>query len=239
MDKKESRFSWKRRDQDVLDDRIIDEEKEEDVLMPFANAVSANAETKKRTPETVPAAPAAPKAPAQAYVPERDKSYISQDVVIDGSISAVNSLVIDGTVNGNVTTDNDATVCGHVEGNITAKSVKFSGAKVKGDIRCTGGVTLGKDTAVTGNVSGKNVEINGCVNGNLTIEETAVLLGSAVINGDISAGLLSVLEGAVIKGNVAVNKTAAPEKKETAPVTAVPEKPKDSAQEDALLKRYI
>lgn len=254
MGKKENKFSWGRKDSKENESDELDENleigKEED-FMQFSNGTSAADETKKSgfiasSGESTSRQPA-----ATAFTPKKEESYITKDVVIDGSITAVNSIVIDGSVNGNVTTDSDVTVSGSVEGNITANSVKFAGAKLKGDILCSSNISLVKDTFIEGNVAGKNIEINGSVKGNLTAEESAIVMGSAVIHGDIKAGIISVMEGAVIMGNVQVNKakkeagdkagTEAPADAKNESAKPEPEAKAASAKagDDTLLKRYI
>ena len=145
-------------------------------------------------------APIAPSKP-------REESVITKDVVINGSVSAVNNIRIDGAVNGNVSCENDVTVCGNVEGDISANNVRFQSAQIKGDITCKNSITFDKDAVVNGNVTGKKIEINGKIKGNITVELGAAIMGNAVVFGDVSASSISVAEGAIIKGNIQINRT--------------------------------
>jgi cytoskeletal protein CcmA (bactofilin family) len=137
----------------------------------------------------------------------KEESYISSDLVINGSISSVTSIKIDGTVNGDVSCDNDILVCGKIEGDVTAANVSLIAATVKGNIICKNVLSFDKDAQVIGNASGKKIEINGKITGNIIVEESAVVLGNATINGDIKAGTISVFEGATIKGNIQIEKS--------------------------------
>jgi cytoskeletal protein CcmA (bactofilin family) len=236
MEKKDNKMPWKRKDQkeDMSALNFEDSERKgEDDFMPLSNNNSGMGAAVGHGDVNL--NESAVKAPSASYIPKKEESYITKDVVVNGSISAVNSITIDGKVNGNVTTDNDVTVCGSIEGDISASSVKFSGAKIKGNIACKNNISFVKDSVVEGNVTGKNVEINGKIIGNLTAEESALIMGSAEINGDITAGLISVLEGAVIKGNVQVTKS------ELTPEIVAKESAAAEAKvgDDNLLKRYI
>jgi cytoskeletal protein CcmA (bactofilin family) len=213
MDKKENKFSWKKKDEKENNSKSMPEKndiKGEDDFMQFSNGASVLDDSKKTGHESAPQSENSSKPASASFLPKKEESYISKDVIINGSITAVSSIVIDGKVNGDVTTDNDITVCGNIEGNVSANSIKFSGAVIKGDINCKGNISFVKDSVVEGNVSGKNVEINGTIHGNLKAEQSAVIMGNALINGDIIAGLISVLEGAIIKGNVHVTKSESP-----------------------------
>ena len=117
------------------------------------------------------------------------------------------SIKIDGTVNGDVSCDNDILVCGKIEGDVTAANVSLIAATVKGNIICKNVLSFDKDAQVFGNATGKKIEINGKITGNIIVEESAVVLGNAAINGDIKAGTISVFEGAIIKGNIQIEKS--------------------------------
>jgi cytoskeletal protein CcmA (bactofilin family) len=213
MDKKENKFSWKKKDEKENDAKSTSEKndiKGEDDFMQFSNGASVLDESKKAGHESATQIEDTSKPASASFLPRKEESYISKDVIINGSITAISSIVIDGKVNGDVTTDNDITVCGSIEGNVSANSIKFSGAIIKGDINCKGNISFVKGSDVEGNVSGKSLEINGTIHGNIKAEQSAVIMGNALINGDILAGLISVMEGAVIKGNVHVTKSESP-----------------------------
>lgn len=157
-------------------------------------------EPKSDSFDNKPYTPVAPSKP-------REESVITKDVVINGSVSAVNNIRIDGSVNGNVSCENDVTVCGNVEGDIAANNVRFQSAQIKGDVTCKNSVTFDKDAVVNGNVTGKKIEINGKIKGNITVELGAAIMGNAVVFGDVSASSISVAEGAVIKGNIQISRS--------------------------------
>lgn len=177
--------------------------------MLFSSGTAVLADTQKPNAKESKADPSDSKTgytPAAVASKPRDESIITKDVVINGSISAVNNIRIDGAVNGNVSCENDVTVCGNVEGDISANNVRFQGAQVKGDVTCKNSVTFDKDAVVNGNIVGKKIEINGNIKGNITVELGAAVLGGAVIVGDVTASSISVAEGAVIKGNIQISR---------------------------------
>lgn len=181
--------------------------REDDGIMQFIGGTNVLDEVKKNTYEEPKADDFDVKSFSNPASKPREESYITKDIVINGSISAVSNIKIDGTVNGNITCENDVTVCGTVEGDVSANNVKFLGAQIKGDISCKNGVTFDKDAVVNGNVTGKKIEINGKIKGNINVELGAVIMGNAVIFGDVTASSISVSEGAVIKGNIQITRS--------------------------------
>jgi cytoskeletal protein CcmA (bactofilin family) len=213
MDKKKNKFSWKKKDEKENNSKLMPEKndiKGEDDFMQFSNGASVLNESNNTGHESATQSENASNPASASFLPKKAESYISKDVIINGSITAASNIVIDGKVIGDVTTDKDITVFGNIEGNLSANIVKLSGAKITGNITCKSNINFAKDSIVDGNVSCESVEMNATIHGNLKVVQGAVIMGSAVINGDISAASISVVEGAELNGNVHVTKSESP-----------------------------
>lgn len=88
-----------------------------------------------------------------------------------------------------------------VEGNIeTGGNIRIEG-KVNGFVRSKAKVALGPVSAVEGNITAQNADIEGDVHGKLEIAELLTLKSTAIVNGDILTGKLVVEPGASFNGN--------------------------------------
>ncbi len=94
------------------------------------------------------------------------------------------SVVIDGPVSSN-------------------KSIRVEG-KVYGDVTSKGGVFIGRDSIVNGNLSGKNITVCGVVNGDVTAKKTLIIASKARISGNLAMQSIVIDEGALINGKVSM-----------------------------------
>ncbi len=121
-------------------------------------------------------------------------------------------------IRGDIEGGEDTTIEGRVEGRIELRDHQL---------------TIGSSGDVHGEVSGKLVTVLGTVVGSIVASERIEVQNSAVIEGDLEAPNLLVVEGAVINGTVAMKEKPAlvPAKElEVGP-------PQDSARRDAAPAR--
>jgi cytoskeletal protein CcmA (bactofilin family) len=87
---------------------------------------------------------------------------------------------------------------------ITGDIVSTSGILIEGDvignISCSGQVKIGNSGKLKGNLVCVNAEIEGALEGELTIENLLILRSTARIKGDIEALKLNIEEGAFFEG---------------------------------------
>lgn len=87
---------------------------------------------------------------------------------------------------------------------ITGDIVSTSGILIEGDvignISCSGQVKIGNSGKLNGNLVCVNAEIEGALEGELTIENLLILRSTARIKGDIEALKLNIEEGAFFEG---------------------------------------
>lgn len=92
-------------------------------------------------------------------------------------------------------------------------SIKFShdliiDGKIEGEVVSDGSLTVGENALIKGEVKTRSVIIFGKVEGNITVAERCELKSNAILCGDISAGTLSIEEGATFMGQSSVGKKA-------------------------------
>lgn len=90
-------------------------------------------------------------------------------------------------------------------------SIKFShdliiDGRIEGEVISDGALTIGENALIKGEVKTRSVIIFGKVEGNITVQERCELKSNAVLVGDISAGTLSIEEGATFMGQSQVGK---------------------------------
>lgn len=92
-------------------------------------------------------------------------------------------------------------------------SLKFSNdliidGRIEGEVTSDGSLTVGENAFVQGEIRTKSVVLFGRVQGNITVTERCELKSSAVLEGDVIAGTLSIEEGATFMGKSTVGKGA-------------------------------
>lgn len=98
-----------------------------------------------------------------------------------------------------------------LKGSITGKGAIRIDGQFEGDLNTTGNIVIGENAKVTAQCNALNASIAGTVYGNIDIVEKLELLTSAKIHGDIKAGILSISEGAIFKGNCEMRQNTAEE----------------------------
>jgi cytoskeletal protein CcmA (bactofilin family) len=91
----------------------------------------------------------------------------------------------------------ELTLEGKIEG---AGHVRIAG-RFKGDVSVQGDLTIERGAQISGQVSAKQVVIEGTLEGNITQAERVELRQSGVLHGDVKAGSLIVAAGSKMKGN--------------------------------------
>jgi len=94
--------------------------------------------------------------------------------------------------------DTGTTVRGRIEGE---EDLHIEG-RVEGEIRLVGGLFVGVDAVVEATVQAHRVEISGIVVGDVTAQEAVILTSTARVVGTVKGGVLSMAEGASIRGQV-------------------------------------
>lgn len=92
-------------------------------------------------------------------------------------------------------------------------SIRFShdliiDGKIEGEVQSDGSLTVGENSLIKGEIKTRAVTIFGKVEGNITVAERCELKSNAILIGDVTAGTLSIEEGATFLGRSQVGKGA-------------------------------
>src|SRR5438093_9994992 len=92
-----------------------------------------------------------------------------------------------------------------IKGQISGSEPIFIGGRIQGSINIPGAsVTIGKEAQVAVNVTAREVVVLGSLLGNLNVSDRVHVHGEGTCVGDITAQRLSVDDGALLKGTVAL-----------------------------------
>lgn len=103
--------------------------------------------------------------------------------------SAVNTICEGTQIVGDITTSGEIRIDGKLEGNLEAK----------------GKVVLGPTGSVKGQISCKNCDIQGLLDGKIEVGQLLSLKSSAKVSGDIITHQLGIEPGATFNGNCKMN----------------------------------
>ena len=87
-----------------------------------------------------------------------------------------------------------------ITGDIVSDSNLLIEGEIIGNISCSGKVMIGTSGKIRGNLACVNAEVDGAMDGELTIENLLVLHSTARIKGDIQTLKLTIEEGAYFEG---------------------------------------
>ena len=138
-------------------------------------------------------------------VAHEEIAVIASDIIITGNIKSDSSVEITGIVRGNIECRNKLVVTGMITGNTYSSDFYANRAQIKGDVSCTGPAKIGIGSVITGNLTAKAVVVAGVVEGDIFADGPVILDSTAIIRGDIRAGLIRVIKGAVIEGRCIQN----------------------------------
>jgi cytoskeletal protein CcmA (bactofilin family) len=137
--------------------------------------------------------------PAQAHIPERASILSSPAITSPQPPRAHTSPAMTSTKN---VLSNDVEIKG---------SIKFShdliiDGRIEGEVQSDGALTVGENAHIKGEIKTRTVVIFGKVEGNILVQERCELKSNAFLIGDISAGTLSIEEGASFDGRSQVGR---------------------------------
>lgn len=95
-----------------------------------------------------------------------------------------------------------------VKGSIRFSDDLIMNGRIDGEVISYGTFTVGESGLVKGDIKTKSLTIFGKVEGDINVQESCSLRSDAVVEGDITAGYLSIDEGATFMGQSRVGKNA-------------------------------
>lgn len=101
------------------------------------------------------------------------------------------------------------TIIGHavsVEGDFIGEGDVIIEGKLKGNIKTTQGLRVGKEAEIEANISAENAIISGFVKGDIKITHNLEITKTAKIEGNIACEVLSIEPGSYFQGSCQMTK---------------------------------
>lgn len=92
-----------------------------------------------------------------------------------------------------------------IEGDITSKGGFRIDGLLKGSLKTTGKVVIGKEGKILGTLICSNADIEGAFEGDMTVENLLSLKATAVVNGEVVTAKLMVEPGTEFNGSCTMN----------------------------------
>ncbi|MCC8140282.1 MAG: polymer-forming cytoskeletal protein [Lachnospiraceae bacterium] len=132
----------------------------------------------------------------------RDNAIIPEDMIISGNIVTKSNMKIAGSIVGDIKCEGDIELQGTIQGNVSAGNLSLQSGTLNGDVSASEVIYIEANSCLKGNLTAQNVRSNGRSEGQIQVSGLVELCENAVVQGDITAGALSVETGARIKGMV-------------------------------------
>lgn len=93
---------------------------------------------------------------------------------------------------------------GTLEGKVHCDTNLRIEGSFSGEIVCSGVVTVGEEGTVRSSIRAQEVVIAGKVYGDVTADQRLIMTSTGELHGNISAGALSIMEGGLLNGSIAM-----------------------------------
>ena len=137
-----------------------------------------------------------------APVKKSPVSFLAPGTVFEGTLRSAGDVEIAGEFNGDVTSEGNVVLRSAVCGNISCVDLKLESSILVGDVDAKGSVAVSEDSKVRGNIAATELGCAGQINGDLNVTGDTALEKTALINGYIKTGTMSMEKGAMIKGGI-------------------------------------
>ncbi|MEG1931003.1 MAG: polymer-forming cytoskeletal protein [Anaerovorax sp.] len=131
-------------------------------------------------------------------------AIIGKNTTIKGMIFTKGHTKVEGSIEGGIECDGNLKVSGKIIGDVLGGNIELQACNVKGNLVAKGGIIVGKDIVLNGDIVAEKLILEGAVNGNLKIEKDAHLSEHAMVEGSIVTGKLTMIAGAKVQGYVSV-----------------------------------
>lgn len=153
-----------------------------------------------------PFAAAVPYSPQPSYtrtVPVQ-KTVLAPGTTFVGNMTAQGDVDMDCDFQGDIRASGTVTIRTKLAGDLSANVVELVACEVQGDVHADQSVQIDGTSKVIGNITGKDLNCAGSVQGNVQVSGHVTVNGSAYIEGDLEAASISIENGAGINGQMQV-----------------------------------
>lgn len=146
--------------------------------------------------------------PAQAAAPYTlvPATFLAPGAALEGKLNSKGDVELAGNFNGEIISDGNVTLRADATANISAASLNVVGCHLSGDCTISGNVTVSDKSTITGNIIAEELVCSGCVVGDIVVKGALALESTARITGNITATTMAMARGAVIKGNLTIER---------------------------------
>lgn len=99
---------------------------------------------------------------------------------------------------------------GTLEGKVNCDTNLRIEGSFSGEIICSGVVTVGEEGTVRSSIKAEEIVIAGKVYGDVTADRRIIMTGTGQLHGNITAGSLSIMEGGLLNGSIAMQEQPTP-----------------------------
>lgn len=154
-----------------------------------------------------------PFASAVAYTPAPSPTYRTMPVqktilaagtTFVGNMTAQGDVDMDCDFQGDIRANGTVTIRTKLAGDLSAKVAELVSCEVQGDVHADESVRIDSNSKVIGNITGKDLNCAGSIQGNVQVSGHVMVSGSAYIEGDLEAASISIENGAGINGQMQV-----------------------------------
>lgn len=159
---------------------------------------------KEKVPD--PFAAAVPYSPQTSYartVPVQ-KTILAPGTTFVGNMTAQGDVDMDCDFQGDIHASGTVTIRTKLAGDLSANVVELVACEVQGDVHADESVRIDGSSKVIGNITGKDLNCAGSVQGNVQVSGHVTVNGSAYIEGDLEAASITIENGAGINGQMQV-----------------------------------
>lgn len=129
---------------------------------------------------------------------------ISSDTSLSGELRSDGHVEILGSLIGNVKAKGNIKICGKVVGDIEGNDIELVSCKVQGNITATASVFINNESIIVGNVIASDMVLDGKLKGDISLEKSIAFKENATLLGKVSAGTISIKEGAKLFGEIQI-----------------------------------
>jgi cytoskeletal protein CcmA (bactofilin family) len=142
--------------------------------------------------------------PADDTTEPMQKTILAAGTTFVGNMTAQGDVDIDCDFQGDIRTNGTVTIRTKLTGDLSAKAVELVACEIQGDVHADESVRIDSSSKVIGNITGKDLDCAGSIQGNIQVSGHVIVCGSAYIEGDLEAASISIENGADVSGQVQV-----------------------------------
>lgn len=140
---------------------------------------------------------ATPVMTASAESADKIPTTISKGTIVVGEIKSEVDINLFGNLKGTLQTTGNVKVGGRVLGDLHGNDIEMRASSIQGNIKATGNLIIDGASVIIGDVTAKNLQLNGRVKGNILVSEEASLNPNSLLIGDISTASITMNQARV------------------------------------------